>query len=82
MKQGAPLDNPQEMLETFLAGQRAVAGNQKFADLSEVQARYRAEQDPAAEREAIRAEQGWRLDELHCLLMGTRNFAAVPAGEG
>lgn len=75
MKKGAPLDNPQEMLETFLAGQRAVAGNQNFADLSEVQARYRGEQDPAAEREAIRAEQGWPLDQLHHQLLGTRNFA-------
>ena len=75
MKRGAPLDNPTEMVETFLQVQRTVAPAQKHAESEEVQARYRQELDPASEAAAVRAVLGERIADLDGVLGLARDFA-------
>ena len=75
MKKGAPLDDPKEMVETFLQAQRTVAPAQKHAESEEVQARYRQELDPASEVAAVRAALGERIADLDGVLGLARDFA-------
>ena len=75
MKRGAPLDDPKQMVETFLQAPRTVAPAQKHAEREEVQARYRQELDPASKAAAVRAALGERIADLDGTLGLARDFA-------
>ncbi len=75
MKKGAPLDDPREMVESFLQAQRTTAPAQKFAEHEEVRARYRQEIDPATEAAEIRDALGERIADLEGMLGLARDFA-------
>ena len=75
MKKGAPLDNPKQMVESFLQAQRMVAPVHKQVESEEAQARYRQEVDRASEAAAVRAALGERLADLNGVLGLARDSA-------
>ena len=75
MKKGAPLDDPKQMVETFLQAQRTVTPAHKYAESEKVQARHRQETDPASEAAAVRAALGERIADLEGVLGLARDFA-------
>ena len=76
MKKGAPLDDPAEMLASFIFNQRSTpVGAQKLAKRKQVQARYQQELDPAAGAAAIRNALGEWISELDAALGFARDFA-------